>query len=87
MTCIALLTLVTRYARMLCVSSVHRQPGKPFWFCAFYDYDAEGQPVRRFRSTRTTNRKQAERVCAAMERAAKVMEILNEIKAEGEGTK
>jgi integrase len=53
------------------VSSIHRQPGRPHWFCAFYDYDAEGNPVRRFKSTKTTNRKEAGRICAAMERAAK----------------
>jgi integrase len=53
------------------VSSVHRQIGKPNWFCAFYDFDAEGTPVRRFRSTKTTNRKQAIRICDALEKAAK----------------
>jgi integrase len=53
------------------VASVHRQPGKPFWFCAYTGADAEGTPVRRFRSTKTTNRKQAQRICAALERAAK----------------
>jgi integrase len=53
------------------MASVHRQPGRPNWFCAFYDHDSEGQPVRRFKSTRTTNRKQAQRICAAMERAAR----------------
>jgi integrase len=53
------------------MSSVHRQTGKPYWFCAYTGADAEGTPVRRFKSTKTTNRKQAERICAAMERAAK----------------
>lgn len=53
------------------MASIHRQPGKPNWFCAFYDWDAEGTPVRRFKSTGTTNRKQATQICAAMERAAK----------------
>lgn len=50
--------------------SIHRQPGRPNWFCAFYDWDAEGSPVRRFKSTGTTNRKQAEKICAAMQKAA-----------------
>lgn len=53
------------------MSSVHRQIGKPYLFCHFYDYDAEGRPVRRCKSTKTTNRKQAEKICEAMERAAK----------------
>ena len=53
------------------MSSIHRQPGRPNWFCSFYDSDAEGKPLRRFKSTKTTNRKQAERICAAMERTAK----------------
>jgi integrase len=53
------------------MSSVHRQKGKPYLFCHFYDYDAEGLPVRRCKSTKTTNRKQAEKICAAMERTAK----------------
>lgn len=52
------------------MASVHRQPGKPNWFCAFYDFDAEGTAVRRFKSTGTTNRKQAEKICAAMDKTA-----------------
>jgi integrase len=53
------------------MSSIHRQPGKPNFFCAFYDSDAEGTPVRRFKSTNTTNRKQAIQICNAMEKAAR----------------
>lgn len=48
------------------MSSVHRQPGRPFYFCAFYDQHGR----RHFRSTKTANRKQAERICAAMQKAA-----------------
>ncbi len=62
---------MTRYAIALCVSSIHRQPGRPNWFCAFYDWDAEGNPVRRFKTTGTTNRKQAQQICAAMQKAAR----------------
>jgi integrase len=52
------------------VSSIHRQNGKPNWFCAFYDIDAEGNSVRRFKSTGTTNQKQAQKICDAMQKAA-----------------
>ncbi len=52
------------------MSSVHTQPGKPNYFCAFYDFDLQGRPVRRFKSTGTNNKKQAERICAAFEQAA-----------------
>lgn len=51
-----------RYA----MSSVHRQDGKPNYFCAFYD--PEG--FRRFRTTGTAKQKLAERICSAIERAA-----------------
>lgn len=51
-----------RYA----VSSVHKQDGKPNWFCAFYD--PEG--FRRFRSTGTDNVRVAKTVCGVLERAA-----------------
>lgn len=47
--------------------SVHKQPGKPFWYCAFTD--AEGK--RRFVSTKTKNKKHAETICRAREKAAK----------------
>lgn len=53
------------------MASIHRQPGKPNYFCAFYDWDAEGKPFRRFKTTGTHNRKQAEIICQAMEKAAK----------------
>jgi integrase len=53
------------------MSSIHRQPGKPNWFCAFYDWDAEGKPKRRLKTTGTANRKQAEIICEAMQKAAR----------------
>ena len=52
-----------RYADM---SSIHKQPGRPNWFCAFYD--PEG--FRRFRSTGTENAKIARTICVNIERAA-----------------
>lgn len=48
------------------MSSIHKQPGKPNWFCAFYD--PEG--FRRFRSTGTPNAKIARTICVNIERAA-----------------
>ncbi len=56
-----------RYALPLCnMSSIHKQPGRPNWFCAFYD--PEG--FRRFRSTGTENAKIARTICVNIERAA-----------------
>jgi integrase len=56
-----------RYALSLCkISSIHRQTGRPNWFCAFYD--PEG--FRRFRSTGTENAKIARTICVTVERAA-----------------
>jgi integrase len=48
------------------VSSVHKQEGKPNWFCAFYN--PEG--FRGFRTTGTENRRIAEKICSAIERAS-----------------
>jgi integrase len=47
------------------MASVHRQKGKPFWYCSFTTTDG----VRRFRSTKTRNKGQAEAICAAWEKA------------------
>src|ERR1019366_4923969 len=48
------------------MASIHKQPGRPNWFCAFYD--PEG--FRRFRSTGTENAKIARTICVNVERAA-----------------
>ena len=48
------------------MSSIHRQSGKPNWFCAFYD--PEG--FRRFRSTGTENQRIARTICVNIERGA-----------------
>ena len=50
------------------MSSVHRQEGKPCWFCAYYD--PEG--FRRFRSAGTGNRAIASTICTAIERASQL---------------
>ena len=55
-----------RYARFM--ASIHKQPGRPNWFCAYYD--PEG--FRRFRSTGTGNEKIATTICVNMERAAEL---------------
>lgn len=50
------------------MSSIHRQPGKPNWFCALYD--PEG--FRRFKSTGTANAHVARTVCGALELASEL---------------
>lgn len=62
-----LLDMGERYAMMLCMSSVHRQKGRKNWFCAFTD--AKG--TRRFRSTGTTDKREAREICSIWERAAR----------------
>src|SRR5262249_8396040 len=62
---------------MLCqyvcqMSSIHKQLGKPFYFCAFSTWDAEREQWRRhFKSTATANRKEAQEICRAWTKAAK----------------
>jgi len=48
------------------MASVHKQPGKPHWFVAFYD--PEG--FRRFRSTGTENRRAALAIASTVEQAS-----------------
>jgi len=48
------------------MASIHKQDGKPNFFCAFYD--PEG--FRRFRSTGTSNARIARTICVNIERAA-----------------
>src|SRR6266480_8142970 len=51
--------------------SIHRQPGRPFWFCAFSIFNPETHRGKRvFRSTKTRDRKQALEICRAWHRAA-----------------
>jgi integrase len=54
------------------MSSVHKQYQRPFWFCAYSVWDeVKGRWVRRFKSTKTTNKRQAEEICRTLENAAK----------------
>lgn len=57
------------------MASIHKDPRKaadgknpksPFWYCAFYG----GDGTRKFKSTKTANRKQALKICTAWEEAA-----------------
>jgi integrase len=51
--------------------SIHRQPGRPHWFCAFSIFDPQLHKWRRvFRSTRTSDKKQALEICRAWHKAA-----------------
>jgi integrase len=51
--------------------SIHRQPGRPFWFCAFSIFDAEtGTNKRVFRSTKTPDKKRALEICRTWHKAA-----------------
>jgi integrase len=51
--------------------SLHKQAGKPHWFCAYTEYDAETGASRRvFRTTGTSNKKQAEEVERAFKKMA-----------------
>src|SRR5215472_15353095 len=51
--------------------SIHRQPGRPYWFCAFSIFDPETNRSKRvFRSTKTSDRKQALEICRAWQKAA-----------------
>ncbi len=48
------------------MASIHKQPGRPFFFCAFTKADG----ARVFRSTKTANKKQALEICRAWSSAA-----------------
>src|SRR6516162_9787360 len=51
--------------------SIHRQPGRPFWFCAFSIFDLQTLKSKRvFRSTKTKDKKQALEICRAWHKAA-----------------
>src|SRR5262245_10007744 len=51
--------------------SIHRQPRRPYWFCAFSIFDPQTNRSRRvFRSTKTSDRKQALEICRTWHKAA-----------------
>src|SRR6516225_2593003 len=51
--------------------SIHKQPGRPYWFCAFSIFNPETNRSRRvFRSTKTRDKKQALEICRTWHKAA-----------------
>src|SRR5438034_6164001 len=51
--------------------SIHRQPGRPFWFCAYSIFNPETHASKRvFRSTKTSHKKQALEICRVWHKAA-----------------
>jgi integrase len=51
--------------------SIHRQPGRPYWFCAFSIWNPETLTSKRvFRSTKTRDKKQALEICRTWHKAA-----------------
>jgi integrase len=50
------------------MASLHKQHGKPYWFCAFTTPDGK----RHFKSTGMKNMKQAEKICAGWEKSAEL---------------
>jgi integrase len=51
--------------------SIHRQPGRPFWFCAFSIFNPETHTSQRvFRSTKARDKKQALEICRTWHKAA-----------------
>jgi len=51
--------------------SVHRQPGRPFWFCAYSIFDSQTNRNKRvFRSTKTRDKEQALQICQTWHKAA-----------------
>jgi integrase len=51
--------------------SIHRQHGRPFWFCAYSIFDPQtNRNKRAFRSTKTSDKKQALEICRTWHKAA-----------------
>jgi integrase len=46
------------------MASIHRQKGRPYWFYSYFDQDGK----RRHKSSKSTNRKEAEIIAASVER-------------------
>jgi integrase len=54
------------------MASVHRQKGRPFWFCAFSIWNPETLTSKQvFRSTKTRDKKQALEICRAWHKSAR----------------
>jgi len=54
------------------MASIHRQKGKPNWFCSFSIWNPDANRWRRvFRSTKTNNKRQAREIARAWQKAAR----------------
>jgi len=53
------------------MASVHKQAGKPYWFCS-YSTGTGLERKRHFKSTKTVDKQEALEVCRAWEQAAKI---------------
>ena len=54
------------------MASVHRQKGKPNWFCSYSIWNADSNRWRRvFRSTKTNNKRQAREIARTWQKAAR----------------
>lgn len=55
------------------MASIHKQAGKPFWFCSYSTWSVEKSKWQRhFKSTKMKDKKAAWEVCRAWEQAAKI---------------
>ena len=53
------------------MASIHKQPRRPFWYCAFSIFSPDTRTAKRvFRSTKTSDKRQALEICRAWHRAA-----------------
>ena len=61
------------------MASLHKQSGRPYWFCAFTGPDGK----RRFKSTGTTDKRQAKEICNTWARSSELAKVgkLNDEKA------
>ena len=50
------------------MASLHKQPGRPHWFCAFTGPDGK----RRFKSTGTGDKRQAKEICNTWARSSEL---------------
>jgi hypothetical protein len=50
------------------MASLHKQPNRPHWFCAFTTQDGK----RYFKSTGTSNKQHAQKICTGWVKAAEL---------------
>ena len=65
------------------MASIHKQKGKPFWFCSYSTWSAETSNWKRhFKSTKMTDKKAAQEVCRAWEQTAKIGRVKDKLTPE-----